>query len=215
MGISGVLFCLGAFFFSSHLSSKEKAAVPSITITKDMGTAEILAQYSDNGKNYFQSFYPDDNQREYALNLIGLKPEKEILTTVNKEKIDLSKIKKNTLITFSDALSTVSIDFRKAINQLSDARSDLNFVQVVIDDIQTKDMDWKADGNLEFVTTNSNKTAPLKAMENLNNPYIPSIIFINADGKISNFKVGSQSESSLEDAIVTAFEDNPIYTQPK
>lgn len=190
---------------------KEKPLV----INYEAEAADILAQYTEEGMSRFKLNFPDTFSMDYALRSVGKQmPNFEGVTVAGKEFSSESLKGKPFMINFSKTTCSVCEGMTPILKSFGESESIPVISLYPVDktaEVETFLKKTKADDATIALVADTNDWLKELAVETLSIAQVPTLIFVDAEGRISYTYIGNTDEVLLKDMKEKAFGDEKLY----
>lgn len=190
-----------------------------VEIDYEMEAEEILSKYTEEGMSRFKLNYPDTYSMEYALKNIGKTFEGFTGTTIDGEEFSTESMKgKPFVLNFSKTTCSVCEEMTPVAETFGLDESVPVISLYPVD--ETKEVEAfreKAKASKDTVVLVADKNDWLKelAVGNLEIAQVPTLIFVDADGRISYTYIGKTDGVLLSDMKEKAFGDEKLHSYLK
>lgn len=177
---------------------------------------EILVNYTEKGMNQFKVNFPDTLSMNYALQNIGKEAPEIKGKTLDDKEISLSDLKdKKVIINFSKTTCTICADMEKVMSSVQKDNEDIVFLNVFpVDknkDIQAYYKKLKKDVPKNALSLEANKGLKELAVDDYKIAQVPTFIFVDEKGLISNIYIGNKDATMFQDMIDTAYGNEKLH----
>lgn len=201
--------------------AEEEVQLKEVPVKVDfsLGAEEILSKYTEEGMSRFKLNYPDTYSMEYALKNIGESFEGFKGTTIDGKEFSTESLTgKPFVLNFSKTTCPVCEEMTPVAETFGLDKSIPVISLYPVD--KTKDVEAfrkKAKASKETVVLVADQNDWLKEMAvgNLNIAQVPTLIFVDADGRISYTYIGKTDGILLADMKEKAFGNEKLYTYLK
>lgn len=197
---------------------KEEVQLKEIPVTIDYSKSaqEILTDYSEEGMSRFKLNYPDTYSMEYALKTIGQEMPDFKVTDTNEKTLTSDNLKgKPYIVNVSKSTCEVCHEMAPVIQKLEkngDKIPVLNFYPVdTAADVKAHRDKTKWSKESIAVVGDKNPVVKELAIDKLAIATVPTLLFVDSDGKISYINIGLTDEVLLSDMKEKAFGDEKLY----
>jgi thiol-disulfide isomerase/thioredoxin len=186
-----------------------------VVVDYKAGAEDILAQYTEEGMSRFKLNFPDTFSMEYALKNIGkTMPNFEGKTVAGKEFSTKSLKGKPFVLNFSKTTCPVCEEMSPIIKDFGVNESIPVVSLYPVDksaEVETFLTKSKADESTIALVADTNAWLKGLAVNTLNIAQVPTLIFVDEDGRISYTYIGKTDEVLLKDMKEKAFGDEKLY----
>ena len=186
------------------------------TVDFESEPTTILSSYSEEGQNWIRMTYPDVNQRDVAIRLIGRQAMDVTFTSIGGKTLSREDfIGEQTLLVITKTGSSVTEEMADYLDDFKDKHPKINVFEFYPNDSleQVKAFKKEFGGTYHTATimAGDNSKEALAIAESYNASYLPMLVYIDETGTISYVSLGYRDEVYLEDAIETAFGSQKLY----
>ena len=176
----------------------------------------ILSSYSEEGQNWIRMTYPDVNQRDVAIRLIGRQALDASFTTIGGKTLTREDfIGEKTLLVITKTGSSVTEDMADYLDDFKEKHPDITVFEFYPNDGAEQVKAFKKEFgnayNTASIMAGDNSKEALAIAESYNASYLPMLVYIDETGTISYVSLGYRDEVYLEDAVETAFGSQKLY----
>lgn len=176
----------------------------------------ILSSYSEEGQNWIRMTYPDVNQRDVAIRLIGRQAMDVTFTSIGGKTLSREDfIGQQTLLVITKTGSSVTEDMAEYLDDFKDKHPEINVFEFYPNDSLEQVKAFKKEFGGTYHTASimagDNSKEALAIAESYNASYLPMLVYIDETGTISYVSLGYRDEVYLEDAVDTAFGSQKLY----
>lgn len=186
------------------------------TVDFESEPTTILSSYSEEGQNWIRMTYPDVNQRDVAIRLIGRQAMDVTFTSIGGKTLSREDfIGEQTLLVITKTGSSVTEEMADYLDDFKDKHPEINVFEFYPNDSleQVKAFKKEFGGTYHTATimAGDNSKEALAIAESYNASYLPMLVYVDETGTISYVSLGYRDEVYLEDAIETAFGSQKLY----
>lgn len=197
---------------------KEEVQLKEVPVQIDYtkSAQDILTFYSEEGMSRFKLNYPDTYSMEYALKTIGQEMPSFKVTDTNGKTLASNEFKgKPYIINISKSTCEVCHEMAPIIQKLEkngDKIPVLNFYPIdTAADVKAHREKTKWSDESIVVVGDKNPSVKELAIDKLAVATVPTLLFVDSDGKISYINIGLTDEVLLSDMKEKAFGDEKLY----
>lgn len=201
--------------------AEEEVQLKEIPVQVDysLGAEEILSNYTEEGMSRFKLNYPDTYSMEYALKNIGKTFEGFTGKTIDGKTFSTESLKGSPyVLNFSKTTCPVCEEMTPVAETFG-LDEDVPVISLYPVDIE-KDVEAfrtkaNADKDAVVMVAENNEWLKELAVGNLNIAQVPTLIFVDAEGRISYTYIGKTDGILLNDMKEKAFGNEKLYSYLK
>lgn len=199
-------------------AEKEEVQLKEIPVKVDYSKSaqEILTAYSEEGMSRFKLNYPDTFSMEYALKTIGQEMPAFKAKDMNGNTVTSDDYKgKSYIVNVSKSTCEVCQEMAPVIQKLEKNADDIAVLNLYPIDTTAEvkahreKNKWAKDS--VAIVGDKNESIQKLAVEKLAIATVPTLLFVDKDGKISYINIGLTDEILLSDMKEKAFGDEKLY----
>lgn len=186
------------------------------TVDFESEPATILSSYSEEGQNWIRMTYPDVNQRDVAIRLIGRQAMDVTLTSISGKTLSREDfVGQQTLLVITKTGSSVTEEMAGYLDDFKDKHPEINVFEFYPNDgleqVKAFKKEFGGTYHTASIMAGDNSKEALTIAESYDVSYLPMLVYIDETGTISYVSLGYRDEVYLEDAVETAFGSQKLY----